>query len=44
MSHLDNHQIPNSRQREVPRKGLEWIGKSMKRVEDPRLLTGRPIC
>jgi CO/xanthine dehydrogenase Mo-binding subunit len=41
MSHLDNHQIPNSRQREVPRKGLEWIGKSMKRVEDPRLLTGK---
>jgi CO/xanthine dehydrogenase Mo-binding subunit len=41
MSHLDNHRIPPSRQREVPRKGLSWIGKSMKRVEDPRLLTGK---
>jgi Aldehyde oxidase and xanthine dehydrogenase, a/b hammerhead domain len=41
MSHLDNHRIPASRQREVPRKGLNWIGKSMKRVEDPRLLTGK---
>jgi CO/xanthine dehydrogenase Mo-binding subunit len=41
MSHLDNHRIPASRQRETPRKGLNWIGKSMKRVEDPRLLTGK---
>jgi CO/xanthine dehydrogenase Mo-binding subunit len=41
MSHLDNHHIPASRQREVPSKGLKWIGKSMKRVEDPRILTGK---
>lgn len=30
-----------SRQEERPRKKYSWIGKSMKRVEDPRLLTGR---
>ncbi len=32
--------IPPSRQQEAPRKDLKWIGKSIKRVEDPRLLTG----
>jgi CO/xanthine dehydrogenase Mo-binding subunit len=32
--------IPPSRQQEAPRKELKWIGKSIKRVEDPRLLTG----
>ena len=30
--------IPASRQREKPRADLKWIGKSMKRLEDPRLL------
>ena len=33
--------IPPSRQREKPGQNLKWIGKSMKRVEDPRLLTGQ---
>src|SRR6516225_8768500 len=32
--------IPRSRQKEAPRGGYRWIGRSMKRVEDPRLLTG----
>jgi CO/xanthine dehydrogenase Mo-binding subunit len=31
---------PASRQREVPGQDLKWIGKNMKRVEDPRLLVG----
>ncbi|MEM7613424.1 MAG: xanthine dehydrogenase family protein molybdopterin-binding subunit [Pseudomonadota bacterium] len=39
-SHLDSNVIPPSRQREVPRSGLTWIGQSIKRVEDPRILTG----
>ena len=34
------HYIPKSRQREKPRAGYHAIGKSMRRVEDPRLLTG----
>src|SRR5215470_5755363 len=34
-----NAAIPLSRQREKPGQNLKWIGKSMKRVEDPRLLT-----
>ncbi len=33
--------IPPSRQRERPGQQLKWIGKSIKRVEDPRLLTGQ---
>jgi CO/xanthine dehydrogenase Mo-binding subunit len=33
--------IPASRQRERPGQPLKWIGKSLKRVEDPRLLTGQ---
>ena len=33
--------IPPSRQREKPGQPLKWIGKSIKRVEDPRLLTGQ---
>jgi CO/xanthine dehydrogenase Mo-binding subunit len=33
--------IPSSRQRERPGQPLKWIGKSLKRVEDPRLLTGQ---
>jgi len=33
--------IPESRQTEKPRDSYKWIGKSMKRVEDPRLLVGR---
>jgi hypothetical protein len=41
MSHLDNHYIPASKQREAPGQGLNWIGKSMKRVEDPRMLAGK---
>jgi CO/xanthine dehydrogenase Mo-binding subunit len=36
-----NPAIPPSRQREKPGQNLKWIGKSMKRVEDPRLLTGQ---
>ncbi|MGP4689545.1 xanthine dehydrogenase family protein molybdopterin-binding subunit [Agrobacterium pusense] len=32
--------IPPSRQREKPGQPLNWIGKSIKRVEDPRILTG----
>ena len=40
-SHLDDNMIPASRQKEKPRDGLRWIGKSMKRVEDPRLLIGK---
>lgn len=40
-SHLNDNVIPPSRQREAPREGLIWIGKSMKRVEDPRLLAGQ---
>jgi CO/xanthine dehydrogenase Mo-binding subunit len=36
-----NAAIPLSRQREKPGQSLKWIGKSMKRVEDPRLLTGQ---
>ena len=30
-----------SRQKEGPRREYKWIGKSMKRVEDPRILTGQ---
>ena len=33
--------IPPSRQREKPGQTLKWIGQNMKRVEDPRLLTGQ---
>jgi len=33
--------IPPSTQREGVRSEPRWIGKSMKRVEDPRLLTGK---
>lgn len=40
-AHLEDHVIPPSKQREKPRSGLKWIGKDMKRVEDPRLLTGK---
>ena len=32
--------IPPSRQTEKPRDSYNYIGKSMKRVEDPRLLVG----
>jgi CO/xanthine dehydrogenase Mo-binding subunit len=32
--------VPPSQRKEAPRDDLRWIGKSMKRVEDPRLLTG----
>lgn len=40
-SHLKSNVIPPSRQREKPRSGLTWIGQSIKRVEDPRILTGK---
>ena len=40
-SHLEDHVIPASRQREKARDNLKWIGQDMKRVEDPRLLTGK---
>ena len=33
--------IPPTRQREKPGQTLKWIGTNMKRVEDPRLLTGQ---
>ncbi|MBW4709035.1 xanthine dehydrogenase family protein molybdopterin-binding subunit [Roseobacter sp. YSTF-M11] len=39
--HLKSNVIPPSRQRETPRTGLTWIGQSMKRVEDPRILSGK---
>jgi len=35
-----SNRIPRSRQKEAPRDAYRWIGRSMKRVEDPRLLTG----
>lgn len=40
-SHLDTNVIPPSRQREAPRAGMTWIGQSIKRVEDPRILAGK---
>ena len=40
-SHLDDNVIPASRQKEKPRDDLRWIGKSIKRVEDPRILIGK---
>ena len=33
--------LKRSRQKEGPRPEYSWIGKNMKRVEDPRLLTGQ---
>ncbi len=39
--HLKSNVIPPSRQREAPRAGLTWIGQSMMRVEDPRILSGK---
>lgn len=33
-------EIPASRREKPPEKEYRWIGKNMKRVEDPRLLTG----
>lgn len=39
--HLADNAIPPSRQREKPRPGFAWIGKGMKRIEDPRLLAGK---
>ena len=43
-SHLEDHVIPPSRQREKPRGNLKWIGQDMKRIEDPRLLTGKQLA
>ncbi|MEM1075035.1 MAG: xanthine dehydrogenase family protein molybdopterin-binding subunit [Pseudomonadota bacterium] len=39
--HLKTNVIPPSRQREKPRAGMTWIGQSIKRVEDPRILAGK---
>jgi CO/xanthine dehydrogenase Mo-binding subunit len=39
--HLKDNIIPPSRQREKPGEARAWIGKSVKRVEDPRFLTGK---
>jgi CO/xanthine dehydrogenase Mo-binding subunit len=39
--YIPDLKIPPSKQREAPRPNLRWIGKSMKRVEDPPLLTGK---
>ncbi len=39
--YIPDLKIPASRRREGPRQNMRWIGKSMKRVEDPRLLTGK---
>jgi len=33
--------IPPARREKAPEEATRWIGKSMKRVEDPRLLTGK---
>ena len=35
--------LDKSRQTEQPRDAYKWIGKDMKRVEDPRLLAGKGI-
>ena len=40
-SHLDTNVLPKTRQREKPGQDLKWIGKSIKRVEDRRLLLGK---
>lgn len=39
--HLRDHVIPPSRQREPANGNRTWIGKSIKRVEDPKFLVGR---
>jgi CO/xanthine dehydrogenase Mo-binding subunit len=39
--YMPDLKIPVSRRREGPRENMRWIGKSIKRVEDPRLLTGK---
>lgn len=31
-NHLKSNVIPPSRQREVPRAGMTWIGQSMKQI------------
>ena len=35
--------IPESRQTAKPHSDMKWVGNSMKRVEDPRLLQGKGI-
>ena len=35
--------IPPSRRQETPGRDFTWIGKSMKRVEDPRILAGKGV-
>ncbi|MCC4118467.1 xanthine dehydrogenase family protein molybdopterin-binding subunit [Aromatoleum toluclasticum] len=39
--YIPNVEVPAPRRHEAPRSDMRWIGKSMKRVEDPKLLTGR---
>jgi CO/xanthine dehydrogenase Mo-binding subunit len=39
--YIPDLEIPAPRRNEGPRADFKWIGKSMKRVEDPRLLTGK---
>lgn len=34
-------EVPEPRRHEAPRSDMRWIGKRMKRVEDPKLLTGK---
>ena len=40
MTKPKNRRTPASRQREGANQAFKWIGKSMKRVEDPKLLVG----
>ncbi|OJU91472.1 MAG: carbon monoxide dehydrogenase [Burkholderiales bacterium 66-5] len=39
--YIPDLEIPAPRREKSPDVDLRWIGKSMKRVEDPRLLTGK---
>ena len=43
MTNPKNRPIPASRQRESADQSFKWIGKSMKRVEDPKLLVGKGV-
>jgi CO/xanthine dehydrogenase Mo-binding subunit len=39
--YIPDLEVPAPRRTEGPRADLKWIGQNMKRVEDPRLLTGK---
>lgn len=39
--YIPDLKIPASQRKQAPLEEHRWIGKSMKRVEDPRLLTGK---